>query len=177
MSAETQQDATATDGADGDAVEASQPSGDDSARHGDHAAERGGGGEMHQEGKLLRLIIGVIREVVLVISLIIWSVVGFLFWIPMLIQAIIHFSALVVYATITDSDSDLLAAHLERAVRFYLQGFRNIIHAVYRKSPHGTPTADMDVNWVVIAWHLLSTVLFWGALIFYVVYVSGLSSF
>jgi membrane protein implicated in regulation of membrane protease activity len=58
-------------------------------------------GDASQEpGLVAGCLIWVIRVVALLISLAVWTVVGFLYWIPMLVFAIIRFSALVVYTTL-----------------------------------------------------------------------------
>jgi len=56
-----------------------------------------------EPGFVAALLIGLIRFVALLISLAVWAVIGFLYWIPMLVFAIVRFSALVVYTTSPES--------------------------------------------------------------------------
>lgn len=81
------------------------------------------GDPQREPGFVAACLIRVIRVVALLISLAVWAVVGFLYWIPMLVFAIVRFSALVVYTTLARTDPSSLGAQLDRAVGFYVQGF------------------------------------------------------
>jgi hypothetical protein len=98
--------------------------------------------------------ISTIKTVVLCVCLVIWTVVGFLFWVPMLGYAIARFSALVVYTTIIGADPEKLAIHLEHAVRFYFQGFHNILRGIYAKpQPHTEQSVGFTIDWSVVLMH------------------------
>jgi len=126
-----------------------------------------------EEMEVVARVIDAVRYVVLVVSLTIWSVLGFMFWIPMLVYTITHFSACIVYVTITEDDPRVLGVRLERAVRFYLQGFRNVIQAVYSPSQGRAPAVDMRIDVPTIVLHVLGTVVFWGVVAVAVLYLAG----
>jgi hypothetical protein len=120
------------------------------------------GEEPDNDRGVIAALIGLVRLVTLLIALLIWSVIGFVFWIPMMVYAIVRFSALVVYATIVDADPKTIGAHLERSVRFYLQGFRNIIRAIKgRQRWPSTGEEQFQVKPMVLIGHIMWTLLFW----------------
>lgn len=117
------------------------------------------------EISFINSLINAIRQFVLAVSLSIWAVVGFLFWIPMLVHAIVQFSALIVYATITDADPSTLATNLERAVRFYLEGFRKVVRAIYRRTTVGQSNISWNVDTKVMLVHVVGTLIFWVVIV------------
>ena len=133
----------------------------------DDAAElmRATTGMSDSEFHLLGHLITGIRHMVLALSITIWAIVGFIFWIPMLVFSIIHFSALIVYATLTAADPSTLASKLEHSVRFYLEGFRNIIQAVYRTEGTPTATIELHIDGAKLAKHVASTFAFWFVIV------------
>jgi hypothetical protein len=100
----------------------------------------------------------------LVIALLIWVVVGFFFWVPRLVYSIVHLSALVAYEAVSDSSGEVSARRLERSVRFYLEGFRTTIRAIYRgKSTPAIEVISINVNTLV--YHTLTALAFWLVII------------
>lgn len=83
-------------------------------------------------------MIDFLRLAVLVVALVIWSVVGFVFWIPFLIRQIAVFSALILHATLTNQDPSAAGVGLDLAVTFYANGFRKIISAMYQERQSGS---------------------------------------
>jgi len=120
--------------------------------------------------------ISTVRTAILCVCLMIWAVIGFLFWVPMLVYAIARFSALVVYTTIVNVDPDKLAIHLEHAVRFYFTGFRNILRAIYaRPQPHTQASVGFEINWEVVFLHTLGTVVFWMVVVLAGLWAAGVA--
>lgn len=67
------------------------------------------------------MLISVIKLVVICITLLVWAVIGFLFWIPMLARAIALLSVSTLYATMNRLDESYLdraKSHLADAVTF-----------------------------------------------------------
>lgn len=143
----------------------------DDSRQTSRPAVEGSVGE--QEIGAVNALINAIRQFALAVSLVIWSILGFLFWIPMLIYSIVHFSALVVYATITDADPSSLATKLERAVRFYLQGFRNVIGAIYKSTNDRRDVEHLKIDLARIVIHVIGTFAFWLGLAALVLWLTG----
>jgi hypothetical protein len=76
----------------------------------------------------------VIKFPILLLTLAIWAVVGFVFWLPLLARATALFSVMVLYVNLTRVSQTHLVSynnHLNIAVVFYVDGFRRIIDALY----------------------------------------------
>jgi|GEM_PF-4928545 len=107
-----------------------------------------------------------VRVSLFFVAIVIWAILGFLFWIPMMCYAMVRFSTLVVYTTIVNADPISLGIHMDHSVRFYFQGFKNILRAMYHKpEPHTSDTATVAIELRVIVAHLVGTLLFWTAII------------
>jgi hypothetical protein len=118
--------------------------------------------------------ISTVKTVILCVCMVIWAVLGFLFWIPMLCYAIARFSALVLYTTIINANPDKLAIHLEHAVRFYFVGFRNILRAIYAKpQSHTEDSLGFTINWAVVLVHTLGIVVFWAVIVVTGLWIGG----
>jgi hypothetical protein len=100
------------------------------------------------------------------ISLLMWAVVGFLLWIPLLVRAIFSFSVSLVHATLTTETADRAGMVVKDAINFYRRGFIVAFDAV-----HGTAKPDLDdlpperavssgsaineLTWAAISWYFL----------------------
>ena len=93
---------------------------------------------MNEDGKdrtgvgmlLEKGFIAVVREFVRLIVLGLWSLIGLFFWIPLLARMVVYFTWSVVLASFAGSDVGSAQSRLDRAIRFYVVGFKNINHAV-----------------------------------------------
>jgi hypothetical protein len=116
-----------------------------------------------EPGFVIGCLIRAIRFVALLISLVVWGIFGFLYWIPMLVFAIVRFSALVVYTSLSRADPSSLGLQLDRAVTFYVQGFSNIFLAL-NEDRLDHKSADPKIRWKVVIVSTIWTVLFWTAI-------------
>ena len=112
-------------------------------------------------------------------AMFIWLLIGFLFWVPLLIRASIGFCVEVVNATLGNRTAEAAGIMLKRAVGFYRSGF-----VVALESVEGTPGADAharqlpqvdedeelgidgraflnEVGWTVFIWYLIASALGW----------------
>lgn len=104
----------------------------------------------------------------------VWLLIGFVFWIPLLVRAGIGFSVEVVNATLTGRSAEAAGTMLKRAVDFYRSGFVTAIEAVQDRQ-RGTPVrgpyardgeAEVGVSprgfinelgWTVLIWYLIAS--------------------
>jgi hypothetical protein len=111
---------------------------------------------------------GVIRALtwtVLGVCLVVWGVVGFIFWIPLLLRATVIFSVTLVQATLQSQNADDAGVMLKDAVNFYRRGFVVAVDAV-----DGSPNRDADARDAVRSIEVgrLANELAWAGLIWYV---------
>jgi hypothetical protein len=108
----------------------------------------------------------VVRELTQYISLAIWAIIGFLFWVPFLARAIAVFSSSVLYYTMTNRDASHLAPYLETAINFYSRGFKLIMSTFSNlESPQGTRATDLlPFQAARVMVEFLSAFLFWGGI-------------
>jgi hypothetical protein len=94
---------------------------------------------------------------------IVWAVIGFVLWIPLLVRVTTVFSAMVVHATITGQRPDALRGYLESASRFYPEGFRIALDVVHK--PANNKPQSLHIRfWPVFA-ECIWTAAFWIFLI------------
>jgi hypothetical protein len=114
------------------------------------------------------MLVSLIRVVVLLVCLLLWAVVGFLVWVPLLCRSIAVYSAGVLLCTIQGKDASRLAGGHEFAQAFYFEGFENLLHNYERmlETAKGQATAlsvdESSWNWAQIALEFISTVVFWS---------------
>lgn len=129
-------------------------------------------------------VIWAIRLTILAITLVTWAAVGFIFWIPFLARSTAIFSAMIVYVTLVEADAKVLGSQLDRAIVFYVKGFRNIIDAVYSPSdPNVIGTSGirlwigrflLETLWTIVFW--VGMLLPFGYLSFVVGWVEGIAT-
>jgi hypothetical protein len=80
-----------------------------------------------------------IRMFVLTLSISMWTVLGFLVWVPLLLRAVLLMAAAVLYSTLLRRDTRRAEARLAHAMEFYPRGYERIFQAVA-----GKRGADLD---------------------------------
>ena len=114
-------------------------------------------------------------------AMLVWLMIGFFFWVPLLIRAGIGFSVEVVNATLAGRSAEAAGVMLRRAVDFYRSGFVIAIEAIQERTDgtdstpgrtHDTQTKSRksgyhargflnEVAWTVLIWYLLASVVGW----------------
>jgi hypothetical protein len=100
------------------------------------------------------------------ISLLMWGVIGFLLWIPLLVRATFSFSVSLVHATLTTQTADRAGMVLKDAINFYRRGFMVAIDAVHgtaKANPDDLPmergvsfgSAINELVWALVSWYSL----------------------
>lgn len=111
-----------------------------------------------------------IRKIALAINLAIWTVVGFMCWIPLIFRATASLAAAILVSTFNKSDPRPLRANFENAVSFYSRGY-DTIHKVL--GGDGSATWDVDaatqptqIKWDRVVLEIVWTSIFWGTILF-----------
>jgi hypothetical protein len=105
-----------------------------------------------------------IYAVVSVLTLGVWTVVGFLFWIPFLSRTIAIFMGSVLYSTLIGSSehTDQMRHVLDYAVRFWFNGFRLIVESIGKRRQGGDALPPLSkINWQKVVLECLWAALFW----------------
>lgn len=118
----------------------------------------------------------VLLKIITFLVLIIWAVLGFVFWIPMLTRTIGAFTSLIFYYNLTNKNPRHLRSIVEDAIRFYPKGFNIILSIMKSPNNHnvkGEESGSMkfEFTWEVILKILgdlriirevITTAFFWG---------------
>lgn len=107
----------------------------------------------------------VLTAVINFIVLLIWTVLSFLLWIPLLTRMIVVFTTAIISSMFTGRDPTDAKRHLEFATLFYSRGFaliRDSMHGQLEKSgPFVIPRAKHMHR---VAWELVFSVTFWAGI-------------
>lgn len=101
----------------------------------------------------------------------VWTIVGFLFWIPLLVRTISLISAIIILIAISSSDTNSrskLMRTLQSAIDFYLNGFVSIYSTLnHVRNRYGTinnndfQKREIDIDWGTVIVGTIYTLLFW----------------
>ncbi len=108
-----------------------------------------------------------VRYAIYIVSLAIWAVVGFFFWIPVLVRTTASFSAAILYAALTGSPSRQFGQLLNAAITFYFSGFSRISDAMFASEGAGADLPPFrlmqflsEIVWAVFFWALAAAWVF-----------------
>src|SRR4051812_43939133 len=107
-------------------------------------------------------LINGVMIIILLISLAVWSFVGLIFWIPLLLRATTVFSAVIIHSAITKQDPHTMRHGLESAASFYFNGFRNIIITLFDDTTSSTEpfririsVVLLEILWATVTWLII----------------------
>ena len=80
-----------------------------------------------------------VTSLILLFALAVWSVVGFLIWLPILIRAVTVLSFMVIHGAVVRQSPDHLRGYLDAASGFYFNGFRLAYEAVFGSAASDEP--------------------------------------
>jgi hypothetical protein len=100
----------------------------------------------------------VVLALILMVSLIVWAIIGLLIWIPILIRAVAMLSLMVVHAAFVRQSPEHLRGYLDAASSFYFNGFRFAYNAVYGSTGADEPRPFRIVRFICECTY---TLLFW----------------
>lgn len=111
-----------------------------------------------KDSKLFDLI----RRGTLGTSLIIWALIGLVFWIPRLITSIFSLWIGSIAAAVTNSDLIPLRKRLHSATEFYSNGFRQITIALGREVHSQASNAEkVFLSWDRLLFQFIEAGIFW----------------
>lgn len=102
---------------------------------------------------------------ILAICLLVWAVVGALFWIPLLLRRILTYSVSLLFSMLGEREPHRAARKLRSAVRFYPRGFKVTTEMVTREPTRPSSTVSLeeertrrmgligDLLWTLLAWY------------------------
>jgi hypothetical protein len=110
----------------------------------------------------------IIRYIALGINLAVWTVVGFICWIPLLARTTAALAAAILVSTISQSDPRYLRANFENAVSFYSRGYEAIYRVLGSRSiwEEDASVATPEIKWDRVFLELFWTLIFWGTIAF-----------
>jgi hypothetical protein len=104
----------------------------------------------------------IIKFFVMIVVLLIWSVVGLLFWLPLLTRITAVYCAIIIAYTFSGQDTSGAGKILDKAVTFYISGFSRILKSVWEKSDEEAVT--LHVEWGKLFAQVIYTIFFWGSI-------------
>jgi len=113
--------------------------------------------------------IQVVRAIVVVIVLIVWTILGFFLWIPLLTRTVAYFSGMIAIASFTrNTDMEAAQQRLNYAIEFYIYGYRIILGFLgERMSRQSTLESITPLDPIAllrsIAVDIVWTLMFWGS--------------
>jgi hypothetical protein len=120
-----------------------------------------------QFAKVANYILVGLTWAILVIVLAVWALMGMVFWIPLLLRAMLRFSINLLEAVFEGQRPTDSARILRDAVSFYRRGFVVAVEAVTKENlaeKRGQPMDGnrlvMEVVWAVLIWYFIF--LWWG---------------
>lgn len=108
-------------------------------------------------------LITVVTFFIFLISLLLWAVIGLIYWIPMLFRATTTFAGRILQASLTHQNVDDLAQYLRVASGFYFDGFRRIKQALYGPEVSAPPKSRELFHGRFIIELLWTTGFWWAA--------------
>jgi hypothetical protein len=118
-------------------------------------------------------VTNIVIRIIEAILIIIWAAIGPLFWFPFLVRMIGLFIGAVVVSSGSNSNMNVAQLGLDRAIRFYPEGFKNIHSSltsiVNQETSHNASWSPADDFWRPLAIHVVSVALFWGITVFSIV--------
>ncbi len=108
----------------------------------------------------MEFTIKVVTFLIFLVALVVWAIIGFIFWIPMLTRATTVFAGMILYATLTGQKADALREYLRLASGFYPDGFRITKDALYPTDTGATPSEIefypgrfiLEFFWTIVFW-------------------------
>lgn len=101
-----------------------------------------------------------------IFTALIWSILGFVLWIPLIFRVIAVLTGILLYSAISNSDNSQYEKMFGRALRFYPDGFVRI----FGSAPDGQGEGHEDA-WVYVIYDLVFAVGFYYFAIGSLVYI------
>ena len=98
---------------------------------------------------------------ILAVCLALWAVVGFLFWVPLLLRSMLEFTLALIQSMLQGARPVQAGRVLRETVDFYRRGFLVAIEAVFGKLPESARSQHpmsggrvvMEIGWALLVWY------------------------
>jgi hypothetical protein len=115
-----------------------------------------------------------VHRIIKAIIILVWAVVGLLFWIPLLARISAYYVLMVIVSTYTEADLSGARVALDSAVNFYASGFRKILRSLSEPISPDTPIRPLDTsNLKKVLFEGIYTLFFWTLTLTIVVSILG----
>ena len=104
-----------------------------------------------------------VKMSVMVLVMVLWTVIGFLFWIPLLSRVTAVYVVTIVDSTFTNRDLGGIGILLDKAIQFYSSGFRKIVDSVWAEDDGRE--ISLDIDWRRIIIETTYSLVFWGSVV------------
>ena len=122
----------------------------------------------HPYGEVVNQIFSVLTWVVLFVVLLIWAVVGAVFWIPLLLRAMLRFCVSLIESMFEGHKPSSAARILRGAVNFYRRGFVVAVEVITREEISDKaegPVAEgrllREILWALVVWYFIFLLFGW----------------
>lgn len=122
--------------------------------------------------------IQLIKIVLLVVNVLLWSAIGLFFWIPLLVRSTAVFSAAILSSAMAGSRPDGAVHTLHTAIEFYPKGFSLIFESLFARKASGNVTVQLhfwklllELLWASFVW-IVSVLAITGDLMVWLVFLS-----
>lgn len=126
------------------------------------------GSRLTQFGQIINQVFAVFTWIVLFVVLLIWAVMGALFWIPLMIRALLRFCISLIEAMFEGHKPARAARGLRDAVGFYRRGFVTAVEVVTREQIEEDQEGPVKENrllleflWAALVWYLIFLLFGW----------------
>ena len=112
--------------------------------------------------------ISILNYIIFTPIYVIWTCLGLIFWVPLLMRSIILFSSLVVATSFGLANISLAQKSLNSAIGFYLNGFNQItdsMRGTHLKQEHQSKSILSKRVIISIVGEIIYTIVFWGIVI------------
>jgi hypothetical protein len=118
--------------------------------------------------KTANTVFKVLTWAILFVVLVVWAVVGAVFWIPLLVRAMLRFCVNLIEAMFEGQKPVRAARTLKEAVSFYRRGFVVAIEVVTKEeiadAAEGPVTENrllFEVFWALLVWYFIALLMGW----------------
>jgi hypothetical protein len=115
---------------------------------------------------MVRVLVG-LRTLILAMVMAIWTVLGPLFWIPLLARMVAYFTAMVTLSAVSRTDISAAQARLDYAVAFFPHGYRLILDSITQAAQPGSPLPNAEPQpgqVMALVKEILWAALFWAGI-------------
>jgi hypothetical protein len=106
-------------------------------------------------------------EIIAYIAYVFWAILGFIFWVPLMVRIIAAFCGSLAYNMVIQNPGAIQQSRisLELAISFYVKGFRMIHDTIFEPGKKATVSPVKDFHLYSFIAQVAWTIIFWGTLL------------